>query len=274
MCITFIEESEKTNIIKGIFNRLKYTDGKIIINCKLHKLNIKKKIKLSRKIKRILNLEKSSTVIVSKKIKEDKEFINILYSNNIELIDGRNLFKRLAIDIVEYIIKKNKMDIKNLKISIMANSYNKITESIIKNLCIRCKKIQIITNHISKYEKIEDTLYEEGIIINITNNKRKSMRDSNIILNMDFPNETINKYNIYENAIIVNFEEKIKINKKRFSGTIINWYKASIKNKEQIFELIQEQDVYKYDFNEIIEYLYFLNKIKAEDIYVESLITK
>ena len=57
--------------------------------------------------------------------------------------------------------------------------------------------------------------------------------------------------------------------KKRFSGKIINWYKVGIKNEEKVFEFIQEQDVDKYDFNELIECLYFDNKIKPENIYIE-----
>ena len=37
-----------------------------------------------------------------------------------------------------------------------------------------------------------------------------------IILNIDFPQELINKYNVQDEAIIVNIKRKTKINKKRF----------------------------------------------------------
>lgn len=274
MNITFIEESENKNFLKKFLKPVKYEEGKIVINCNLNKQSIKTKIKLAKKIKELLNSSKVNTVILSKKIKEDKDFINLIYSNNLNIIDGRNLFKRLSLDIVEYIIKKNQINISDLKIAIMTNNYDKITESIINNMSMKCKNLQIITEYINKFEKIESALYKEGIIINITNNKRKSMRDSDIILNMDFPNEYVNKYNIYEKAIIVSFEEKIKIKKKRFSGSVINWYNATIKNKEQLLNFLDEQDLQKFDLNEIIESFFLTDKIKAKDIYIESLITK
>ena len=47
---------------------------------------------------------------------------------------------------------------------------------------------------------------------------------SQIILNIDFPKELINKYNIQDEAIIVNVKGTVKINKKRFNGLNINDY--------------------------------------------------
>lgn len=265
----FIEEAEKINIIKKIYKPIECINEKIVLNLKLNKASIKKKMKIAKKIRNILDTHKSNTVIVSKNLKRNKEFINSLYSNNINITDGRKLFKRLAIDIAHVIVKQEKMNIKDCKIAILTNYNNEIIEKIIKELSIQCKSLQIITNHVKQFEKIENELYEDGIIINVTNNRRKSLLKTNIILNLDFPNEIINKYNIYDNAIIVNFEEKTRIIKKRFSGKIINWYKVGIKNEEKVFEFIQEQDVDKYDFNELIECLYFENKINPEYIYIE-----
>src|SRR5699024_11227968 len=54
-----------------------------------------------------------------------------------------------------------------------------------------------------------------------------------IILNNHFPKELLNQYNINENAIIVNILENMKINKKRFNGTIINDYEISYKTEKE-----------------------------------------
>ena len=43
-----------------------------------------------------------------------------------------------------------------------------------------------------------------GIILNLSNNRNKSLIKAEIIINVDFPEEIINKYNIYNNAIVVN----------------------------------------------------------------------
>ena len=56
-------------------------------------------------------------------------------------------------------------------------------------------------------------MLENGIIITITNNKKKSLMKSQIIINVDFPKELIDRYRINEYATIINIKEKLKINK-------------------------------------------------------------
>ena len=51
-------------------------------------------------------------------------------------------------------------------------------------------------------------------MITINNNKKKSLTKSDIILNIDFPNELINKYRIAENANIINIKGETKIKQK------------------------------------------------------------
>ena len=74
--------------------------------------------------------------------------------------------------------------------------------------------MNIVTNHIEKFKKLEDKFMENGIMITIGNNKKKSLMKSKIILNIDFPNELINKYMIKDDAIIINVPGKAKINMK------------------------------------------------------------
>ena len=70
----------------------------------------------------------------------------------------------------------------------------------IKILAKKYKSINIVTNHVEKFKKLEKSLEEdEGIIISITNNKKRSLMKSGIIINIDFPNELINKYEFKSN---------------------------------------------------------------------------
>ena len=128
------------------------------------------------------------------------------------------------------------------------------------------KTLNIITNDISTCNKLEEYLYNEyGIMLNIANNKRKSLLNAELILNIDFPEELINKYKICKNAIIINFEDKIKINSKRFEGININYYKIAIPSK---YELIYESIILHQnnDFKNIME------KLKKEKIKIKKLI--
>ena len=48
---------------------------------------------------------------------------------------------------------------------------------------------------------------------------------------MDFNNELLNKYNINEEATIINLEGYIKIKSKRFNGININDYEIEVRNE-------------------------------------------
>ena len=81
-------------------------------------------------------------------------------------------------------------------------------------------------------------MYEkEGIIITVTNNKRKALTKVNMILNFDFTEEMLNKYSIYEEANIINFNNKVRIYKKRFNGGNIYDYEINM-NKDRLEEIV------------------------------------
>ena len=139
----------------------------------------------------------------------------------LKIQDGRWLFEILITDIIEYIINKKKLEKTKLKISILINDITEFEIENIKELAKKYKNLNIVTNHIEKFKKIEKELLEkEGIMITVTNNRKKSLVKSDIIYNVDFPEETLNKYVINDEAIIINLHGKIKIKKKRFKKKI------------------------------------------------------
>ena len=91
----------------------------------------------------------------------------------------------------------------------------------------------------------EELLTCYGIPIIVTSNKRKSLTKSSLIINIDFNNQNINQYNINENAIIINLNEEIKIEKKRFNGFVISDYEIDIKKddleKTNLYEEIEKR---------------------------------
>ena len=102
----------------------------------------------------------------------------------------------------------------------------------IKVLIKQYKKVNIVTNHIGKFKKIEEqVLSKDGIMITVTNNKKKSIIKSKLILNVDFPEELINKYKIYDEAIIINIKQNVRIKSKRFNGICINDYEIKFKKE-------------------------------------------
>ena len=252
----FIIEKNKTSLLNKVFIKIENTNGILELPVNLNDLYEKSKNKkivekyINKLVFKLKKIIKNDFVVLSKSITSNKKFVEELEKNNINIYNGKWLYKYILKEIVEYILKEKKEIKENTEISFLVNYIDDVVIENIKIFAKEYKRINIVTNHIERFRRIEEDLYNEnGIIITISNNKRKSLAKLKIIINMDFPNELINKYNIYEKAIIINLEDKIKINKKRFSGIIINDYTIEL-NEE--FDIIDE-----YDKKEVFESLIY-----------------
>lgn len=273
----FIQENDKPNKLSKMFSILKLEQDKIILPINEEKLEIKKANKLAIKTKKILDIANCNKIILSKKIKNQPLYINYLNSYNMEIVDGTWLFEVLLYKIIEYIIKVKKIKKEDVSISILINKITEASLYNIRKIAKSYKRVNIVTNHIELFKKMEkQILDEDGIMITITNNKRKSLSKSNIILNIDFPQELINQFNIYEEAIIVNIRGNIKIKKKRFNGICINDYEIQVLNDEE-FDYdkeirynkkdIYEANIYKKQPMENIMRKIERDKVKIVDLF-------
>lgn len=272
MNILFIEQAEKICFFKRIFKNVELCGKKIIINEKLEKARLKKKIIIVNKIVNILEKSNCKKVVISKKLKKNKTFLNLLLSNNIDVVDGRKLFKMYILEIVEIIAKKLDIQKRECKIAILSNTFNRFVEKVIGELSQQCRFLNVVTYNIENFERLEEDLREDGVIISISNNKKKSLINSDIILNLDFPNDVLNMYNIYDKAIIVNFEEKVKIRKKRFQGKIVNWYKLELKENSELWSSIKKDNLVRYELNEVLEYFYYMGELNFEEVILAFLL--
>lgn len=244
--------------IKKIFNIVEFSEdnGKTTITLPLFKSNRirnKKIIKIAKRINKKLYDNNIENVVLSNYLEENKILKQKLYCQNINILDGRYLFYLLIPEIIEYILKRQKVKLQNGEVTLLINDFTQNNAKIITYIAQNVKRVNIVTNHSNKFKKIEDYLYNElGVILNITNNKSKSLSNANLIINIDFPEEIINKYEINSNAIIVNIFNEIKIRAKKFNGININYYKACIPKEYQIdgFQnnLVYESSIYKYSY--------------------------
>lgn len=203
-------------------------------NCKIY-TNLDNEKSIKKCIKFFKRYEIPS-VVLSKKLCENKNFINALNANNIYVFNGRWLEKYLSIEILEYIVNKKDVKKEETEIAITTNEISDLIIETIKILAKQYKRVTIVTNHIEKLRKIEKEIYDkEGILIVVTNNQKKSLLKSGIILNMDFSKEVLNKYKINENAVIVNLEGDMKIQDKRFNGINVNDYDIEVGREEAIW---------------------------------------
>ena len=241
--------------IKKIFNIVEFSEdnGKTTITLPLFKSNKirnKKIIKIAKRINKKLYDNNIENVVLSNYLEENEILKQKLYCQNINILDGRYLFYLLIPEIIEYILKRQKVKLQNGEVTLLINDFTQNNAKIITYIAQNVKRVNIVTNHSNKFKKTEDYLYNElGVILNITNNKSKSLSNANLIINIDFPEEIINKYEINSNAIIVNIFNEIKVRAKKFNGININYYKACIPKEYQIdgFQnnLVYESSIYK-----------------------------
>ena len=295
-CIKKIN-SIKNRFIKKCFNNLLkmiinfkdncfYMTGKIIERkeenyeiCLIpFKKNSSNKIinKWIKNIKYISTSKSIKKIIISEKLKVvDLINKNFICSNEIE---GKYLLKFMIKDVINYVIDKKNEEIERQEIYILVNEYSKFNLQLIEQLAHSVKNVNIVTNNLKKFLVFVNKIYEKsGIMITVSNNKRKSLKKAILIINVDFLEKNLEKYNINRTAIIINLTKE-KINSiKGFSGLIINGMQIQkIKKNQIIYEkefdffdntVFYESLIYdSYDFHIANE------KIKNDAIKIEFLI--
>lgn len=235
---------EKVDKPKFVFQKLKIEQD----NCKIY-ANLEKEKNIKKVISKIVKAE-INAVVLSKELKANKQLINELNSANIRIFDGRWLEKYLTYEILEFILKQKNQKKEETELAITTNEITDSCIQIVKTLAKQYKRVTVVTNHLNKLRKIEKELYDEyGILILVSNNQKKSLAKTQLILNMDFNKEVLNKYKINENAVILNLEGDMIIYNKRFNGINVNNYEIEVGREE----IIWRTNMDKFETKELLE---------------------
>lgn len=210
----------------------------------------------ARKVKKIIKKQGKDACffVLTKNVKQNKKIIKVINKLELPICDGRWLFKYLVVQVLEYIEKQQKKKIEEQNLAFMIDSYNEIVEFYIKYLTNKVKSLKIITEKRNKFKQIENEMFQnDGTVLTISNNKRKALKNIDIIINFEYSEEKINKFAIKDNAIIINLKEKITIISKRYRGININSYDICFSNRYlEMLEWIK-----KFENKEIYEsYIY------------------
>lgn len=273
----YIQEADKPNFIFRLLNIIQLREDKIILPTDERKITGKKAEKLAQKTKKILDKAISKRIVISERIEKQEEYVNLLHTYDLDIIKGKWLFEILSCQILDYIIEKKEIKKVETSIAILVNDLTENMLCNIRQIAKEYKRVNIITNHMAKFRKIEKQILEQdGIMITVGNNKKKGLSKAKIILNVDFPSELINQYNIYENAIIVNIRGNVKINKKRFNGITINDYEISFDKGEE-FDYDKEtkykqSKIYEAQINKKQPFQEIMKEIEKDKVKVIQLI--
>lgn len=274
----YIEKADKLSWLDKFLKIIKIEENRIILpigDCKENeKIDEKQYIKLANKTHKLLEKVKSNKLVISKEIQKNSDYINALYSYGYDIVDGKWLFEAILNNILEYIVKEKKIQKEEMPIAVMVNNLTDYTLKNILSIAGEYKSLTIVTNHINKLQKVEEKIYEElGLRIIVSNNKKKSLSKTKIIINIDFPEELINKYNIFDEAIIINVCGNIKINRKRFNGIIINDYDVKFDNIDNIsnYQKYFSKELYEAQFYKNIPFDSLKERIKKEHLEITGL---
>lgn len=260
MDVLYIKEKDENLTLKQkiTFNKTEQNiiDNKEVIYIPINdKTRIKKNNRVSKKLNKLLYKKCAKNVVLSNALLKNEIIKNSLYAENINILDGRKLFNLLAKQAVEKVCKLANKQIEEIEISILVNDYDETNMKNIISIAKDVKRLNIVTNHVEKFNNLQDYLYDElGILIKISNNKKKDLLNSKIILNMDFPEEILNKFCLPQKSVIINLSNEINIKTKQFNGININYYNIYMKDKYKL-----------QGFNDVLIYEALIYDLKKDD---------
>lgn len=243
--------------LKKIIYRLEYKSNNIIdkkvSNGELIILSSVNK-KVIRDLKKMKNIRCWKNVCISNNLIKNNEFIDFTNQNNLNIMDGKWLLKNIVDKIVEYIAESRKEPLNTYEISILCNKLDDTIVEKTKEICQKVKKCNIVTNNQKQYKKLEEDMYKEkGIILNISNNHKKVLEKSNIIINFDFDDKQIQKCIFSPNAYIINVNKKL--DNSEFGERNIISYKMNLPEKYSEYQNIFEN----FDSNALYESFIYKN---------------
>ena len=100
-------------------------------------------------------------IVLAKVLKKDNILKNVLYQENLNIINGRFLFEIIIIDCLEYIAKKQNKELNALEITILIND---ISQQILEQLMVIIEKVSsvhIVTNNVNRFYKFEEKIRDK-----------------------------------------------------------------------------------------------------------------
>ena len=184
-----------------------------------------------------------------KKVKID----TVVFSEEIinkGILNGKRLMQYMNFDIFEYILKIQKEPMNKQDVFFMIKKDNNMDLQFLEPYIENCKTVNIVTNDMERFKKVQDNLYEkEDILISVSNNKNKALKKAKYIFNVNMNKSEMKKYKIDRNAIIINLKENVKIDDTSFEGININYFQISIPDdyieKYEVFCKENEFDIVK-----------------------------
>lgn len=267
MVIGYIKQEK---IESGFFQKILGIEIKKFDNNYIIAISNKNKIKILAKYIEKLNID---TLVFSKELDNSfkDEICLLLSKKKINVLNGKKLMQYMDFEIVKYILNKQNTTMEQEDIYIVFKKSQEIDLNFLKRFIQSFKTSNIVTNDIERLKKVQDNLLEnDGILIAVSNNKKKALKRAKYIINVNLNKEELEKYVINRNSIIINLQENVKYDNPSFDGININYFNIScpdeyVEKFEQIGNLETDFDLVK--LYESIILCSGMQKLKLEEVY-------
>ena len=182
-------------------------------------------------------------------------------------LNGKYLLKCAISEVIDYCFKTLDKNTELEEIFIMAENYTKENIRIIETLTEKVKVVNVVTTHLRQFQELEKKLERRDIYITVSSNKRKALKNAELIINLDSKN--FNGFNVNKSSIIVNCNNEFSLNKD-FEGICIEKINVDIKKIMRIFaenENMDRQELFEAELLKTSQYdeaRYILEKSKMQ----------
>ena len=183
------------------------------------------------------------------KLKTIKKLKHIIEKNGIDYLitekgnrlsfrqlDGKILSKYMLLEIIDFCF--NLVKPRKNEIYMCVKEYCIENIEIIKDIAKKEKVLNIITDN-PKFFIVEKELEKDNIFITVLSNKRKSLKNAEIVINVDF--KTLNEYNINRNMVLIDLTQELKL-QDSFNGIIIKRIQIDTKKVMRILNDFNDFD--------------------------------
>ena len=266
MVIGYIKQEK---IESGFFPKIKGIEIRKFDNNYVIAISNKNKVKILARYLEKLNID---TVVFSRELENDfKDEICLLMSKRkLNVLNGKKLMQYMDFEIVKYILNKQNATMKQEDIYIVFKREQGLDLNFLKRFIENFKTANIVTNDIERLKNVQDNLLEnDGILIAVSNNKKKALKRAKYIINVNLNKEELEKYVINRNSIIINLQENVKYDSPSFDGININYFQISCPDEylekfEQIGNIEADFDLVK--LYESILLCSNIQKLELEDV--------
>ena len=230
----------------------------------------KNKERVRKKVSRYIEKLGINALVFSKDLEES--FKSDIYtflknSNKVQVLNGKKLMGFMKFEVVKYVLNKQKVNSKEEEIYIVFKKSGDTDLNFLKKIIENFRVVNVVTNDIERLKNVQDNLFEnDGILISVSNNKRKALKRAKYVLNINLNKEELEKYRINRDAIIVNIQENVRYGLAGFEGININNIK--IKCPDEFIEKF-EQIGDNFEITELYESLLLsddMQRRKAEEV--------